>query len=138
MNRIFNKKGLIENTVEVNIYYQKHRKRIEINVIGGQKQSIILGILQLAHHNPKIDWKTEKVKITRCLEEYGKQWRPKQKKPEWKKQEEEGKKQKKKKKRNKVIEVNKVAKEQEIWDEKKKTAKLVEGAKKLVPEHFHK
>ena len=37
MNRIFNKKGLIENTVEVNIYYQKHRKRIEINVIGGQK-----------------------------------------------------------------------------------------------------
>jgi len=30
---IFNKKGPIENTVEVNIYYQGHRERTEINVI---------------------------------------------------------------------------------------------------------
>ena len=40
-----NKKGPIENTVEVNIYYQGHRERIEINVIGGQKWMVILGIL---------------------------------------------------------------------------------------------
>jgi len=33
----FNKKGPIEHTVEVNIYYQGHRKRTEINVIGEQK-----------------------------------------------------------------------------------------------------
>ena len=33
----FNKEGPIEHTVEVNIYYQGHRERIEINVIGGQK-----------------------------------------------------------------------------------------------------
>ena len=33
----FNKKGPIENTVEVNIYYQEHRERMEINVIRGQK-----------------------------------------------------------------------------------------------------
>ena len=39
-----NKKGPIENTVEVNIYYQGHRERIEINVIGGQKWMVILGI----------------------------------------------------------------------------------------------
>ena len=32
-----NKKGPIENTVEVNIYYQGHRERTEIDVIGGQK-----------------------------------------------------------------------------------------------------
>ena len=32
-----NKKGLIENTVKVNIYYQRHRERIEIDVIGEQK-----------------------------------------------------------------------------------------------------
>ena len=32
-----NKEGPIENTVEVNIYYQGHRERIEINVIGEQK-----------------------------------------------------------------------------------------------------
>ena len=37
VNRIFNKKGLIENIVEVNIYYQGHRKRTEIDIIGGQK-----------------------------------------------------------------------------------------------------
>ena len=28
-------KGLIENTVKVNIHYQGHKERIEINVIGG-------------------------------------------------------------------------------------------------------
>ena len=34
---IFNKEGLIENTVEVNIYYQGYRERMKINVIEGQK-----------------------------------------------------------------------------------------------------
>ena len=37
MNISLNKEGPIENTVEVNIYYQEHRERMEINVIGGQK-----------------------------------------------------------------------------------------------------
>ena len=37
VNRTFNKKRPIENTVEVNIYYQEHRERMEINVIGKQK-----------------------------------------------------------------------------------------------------
>jgi len=32
-----NKKGPIKHTVEVNIYYQGHRKRIEIDMIGRQK-----------------------------------------------------------------------------------------------------
>jgi len=32
-----NKEGSIEHTVEVNIYYQKHRERTEIDVIRGQK-----------------------------------------------------------------------------------------------------
>ena len=50
-----NKEGPIENTVEVNIYYQRYRERMEIDVIGGQKWSIILGMLWLAHHNPEID-----------------------------------------------------------------------------------
>jgi len=39
-----NKEGLIENIVEVNIYYQEHRERMEINVIGGQKWKVILRI----------------------------------------------------------------------------------------------
>jgi len=37
VNGIFNSERPIENTVEVNIYYQRHRKMIEIDVIGGQK-----------------------------------------------------------------------------------------------------
>ena len=32
-----NKEGLIEYIVEVNIYYQGHQERTEINVIGGRK-----------------------------------------------------------------------------------------------------
>jgi len=71
-----NKEGPIENTVEVNIYYQGYRKRTEIDVIGGQKWTVILGMPWLAHHNPEIDWRIGEVKIMRCLEEYGKQWRP--------------------------------------------------------------
>ena len=73
VNRILNKERLIENTVEVNIYYQVHRKRSEINVIKRQKWNLILEMLWLAYHNPKIDWRTGEVKMTRCPEEYGKQ-----------------------------------------------------------------
>ena len=41
----FNKKGPIENTVEVNIHYQEHRERTEIDVIGGHKWNMILEML---------------------------------------------------------------------------------------------
>ena len=34
---LLNNEGPIENTVEVNIYYQGHRERTEIDVIRGQK-----------------------------------------------------------------------------------------------------
>ena len=68
-----NKEGLIEHMVEVNIYYQGHRERTEIDVIGGQKWTVILGIPWLACHNPEINWKTREVKMIRCLEECGKQ-----------------------------------------------------------------
>ena len=32
---LLNKEGPIENTVEINIYYQGHRERTEIDVIRG-------------------------------------------------------------------------------------------------------
>ena len=35
MDGSLNKKGLIEHIVEVNIYYQGHRERTEIDVIKG-------------------------------------------------------------------------------------------------------
>ena len=59
--------------VEVNIYFRGHRKRTGIDVIGGQKWTVILGMLWLARHNPEIDWRMDKVKMTRCPEECGKQ-----------------------------------------------------------------
>ena len=40
----------------------------------------------------------------------------------------------KKKKESKIIDIKKVAKEWEIWNEKEEAARLEEEAKKLVPE----
>ena len=37
VNGIFNKEKPIKHTVEVNIYYQEHRERMEIDMIGEQK-----------------------------------------------------------------------------------------------------
>jgi len=51
----FNKEEPIENIVEVNIYYQGHRERTEIDVISGQKWKVILGMLWLARHNSEIN-----------------------------------------------------------------------------------
>jgi len=141
-----NKKGPIENTVEVNIYYKGHRERTEIDVIGGQKWTVILGMLWLARHNPKINWKTGEVKMTRCLEECGKQWRPVQGKSGWEKQKEEEakeeaerkKERKKKQKKRRAVEVRKVVEEWKIWDKEEEAAKSEAEAKKLVPEKFHK
>ena len=88
----FNKGRSIKYMVEVNIYYQEHRERTKIDIIRGQKWSVILEMSQLAHHNPEIDWRTEEVKMTRCPEEYKKQGRLKQEKPGQQKQKEKEKK----------------------------------------------
>ena len=42
-------------------------------MISRQKWSIILGMLWLVYYNPEINWKIREAKMTRCLEEYGKQ-----------------------------------------------------------------
>ena len=76
VDRLFNKEEQMENTVEVNIYYQRHRKRMEIDVIGEQKWTVILGMLWLAYYNLEINWRTGEMKMMRCPEECGKQWRP--------------------------------------------------------------
>jgi len=55
VDRSLNKEGPIEHTVEVNIYFKENRERTEIDVIGGQKWTLILGMLWLACHNPEID-----------------------------------------------------------------------------------
>ena len=70
----------MKNTVEINIFYKIYKKRTEIYIIRGQNWKIVLGMLWLAHHNSEIDWKTKEIKMKKCTEEYGKQWRPVQKK----------------------------------------------------------
>jgi len=69
MNRLLNKEEPIEHTVEVNIYFKGHRERTEIDVIGGQKWMVILGMLWLARYNLEINWRIGKVKMMRCLKE---------------------------------------------------------------------
>ena len=131
-----------------NIHYQKYGERIEIDMIGEQKWSVILGMLWLACHNPKINWKIGEVKMMRYLEECRRQWRPKQGKPRQQKQKEEEKKQKeeekmkkekkKTKKKSKTMNVKKGEKEWEIWDKGEKATRSEEEVKKLVPEQFHR
>ena len=102
-----NKEVPIKHMVEVNIYYQGHRERMEIDVIGGQKWTVILGMLWLAHYNPEIDWKTGEVKMTRCLEECGKQWRPVQGKSGWEKKKQRRKQKKRERKKRRKRRRNK-------------------------------
>ena len=64
---LLKKEEPIENIVEVNIDYQEYRERTEINVIGEQKWTVILGMPWLAHHNSEINWRTGEVKMTRLL-----------------------------------------------------------------------
>ena len=101
----------------------------------------------LACHNPEIDWKTGEVKMTRCLEEYSKQWRPVQGKLCWKRQREEEVKEeaerkweereKRKPEEKRTVEVKRVAEEWKIWDEEEKAAKSEKEARKLVLEKFY-
>jgi len=72
---ILNYVGLIVDTVEVEIFFKRHKERMSIDVIGGQKWSVILCMPWLGCHNPEIDWKTGEIKMMRCPDECGKKWR---------------------------------------------------------------
>jgi len=86
VNGMLNYAGPIVDTVEIEVFFKEHKERMSIDVIGGQKWSVILGMPWLGCHNPKIDWKTGEIKMTRCPEKCGKNWRvEKQTKPGWKK-----------------------------------------------------
>ena len=66
---IVNYMGPIVDIVEMEIYFRGHKKKISVDVIGGQKQEVILDMPWLACHNPEIDWRTGEVQMMRCLEE---------------------------------------------------------------------
>ena len=129
----------IVDIVEVEIFFKGHKKQMSIDVIGGQKWSVILGMPWLAHHNPEIDWKTEEIQMTRCPDKCRKKWRTgRQTKLGWKKQEE-----KKKKKEMRRLTTDEeiaiariVAKKEEELDEKDMI--VVRKIEEMVPRWFHK
>jgi len=126
----------IVDTVEVEIFFKGHKERTSIDVIRGQKWSVILGMPWLRCHNPEIDWKTGEVKMTRCPDECGKKWRTgRQMKPGWKKQEER----EEKERRKPTIEEEKMI--ARIVEEKENEQEdLIElrATEEMVPRRFHK
>ena len=137
MKSIINDLDTIMNTVEVEIFFKEHKKQTSIDMIGDQKQSVILGISWLKHYNPEINWKTGEVKMIRCPDEYEKKWRVgKQMKPGWKKQEE--KKEKKERRRPMIKEVKiieRIMKEKENEEEDLIELRAID---EIVPRQFHK
>ena len=133
VNGMLNYMGPIVDTVKVEIFFKRHKERTSIDVIGGQKWSVILGMPWLACHNPEIDWKTGEVQMMRCPDECGKKWRTgRQTKPGWKKQEE---KERKKEMRRPMTDEEIVIQEEELDEE---DMIVVRKTEEMVPRRFHK
>ena len=131
--------GPIKDIVEVKIFFKGHKERMSIDMIGGQKWSVILDMPWLAHHNPEIDWKTGEIQMTRCLNKCGKKWRTgKQTKPGWKKQQEkEERKEIRRPTTDKEIAIARiVAKKEEELDEEE--VRELRTTEEMVPRQFHK
>ena len=61
-----NSREAITHQVKVNVYYKSHVERMRIDVYDLERTEIILEMPWLQAHNPKINWKTGEVKMTRC------------------------------------------------------------------------
>ena len=55
MDGMLNYTGPIVDTVKVELFFKRHKKRTSINIIKSQRWSVILGMSWLRHHNPEID-----------------------------------------------------------------------------------
>jgi len=69
----------IMHQVEYNVYYKGHVERMRMDVCNLEKTEVILGMPWLVAHNPKINWETREVKMTRCLPLCGKMSQTKEK-----------------------------------------------------------
>ena len=61
-----NVEGAITHQVECNMFFKGHVERVRMDMCNLGKTEVILGMPQLAAHNPEIDWEKEEVKMTRC------------------------------------------------------------------------
>ena len=66
VNGTNNSGGAITYQIEANVYYKGHIERIRMDVCDLEKMEIILGMPQLAAHNPEINWETGEVKMMKC------------------------------------------------------------------------
>jgi len=124
--------GPIVDTVEVEIFFKEHKERTSIDVIGGQKWSVILGMPWLRCHNPEIDWKTREVKMTRCPDKCGKRWKTgRQTKPGWKKQEE--RKEKKERRKPTIKEVRMIERIREEKEDEGEDLIELKATEEIVP-----
>ena len=116
--------------VEVNVYYKSYIKRIKMDICDLRRTNIILDMLWLQAHNPKINWETGKVKITRCPLIYGRKIAVK----------EDIKKKKKVRRRVRAIEKSDRDKWKMLMEEKFDNEVELdrEKVRKMVPPRFHK
>jgi len=56
--------GAIMYQIKCNMFFKEHVERARIDVYNLGKTKVILGMPWLAAHNPEIDWKKGKVKMT--------------------------------------------------------------------------
>ena len=132
----FNYMGPIVDTVKVEIFFKGHKERTLIDVMGGQKWSVILGMPWLRCHNPEINWRTGEVKMTRCWDECGKKWKTgRQMKPGWQKQEER---EEKERRRPTIEEEKMIARIVEEKENEQEDLIELRATEEMVPRRFHK
>ena len=61
-----NRKGSITHYVRMQVTVRNHISWESFLVTDIGKQSLILGLSYLRHHNPEINWKTEQIEFARC------------------------------------------------------------------------
>ena len=61
-----NENGSISEVVDLVLRYENHSERALFSVTGLGKQNLILGHTWLYDHNPEVNWRTGKVKMSRC------------------------------------------------------------------------
>jgi len=66
VDRTNNSRGAITHQVECNVFYKGYIEKMRMDMYNLGKTEVILGMPWLAAHNPKINWETREVKMTRC------------------------------------------------------------------------
>ena len=122
-----NSGGLVMHEIEVNVYYQGHVERMKLDVCDLGRTEVILGMPWLAAHNPKINWETGEVRMTRCLPLCG---RNKEKKQKLEKRKKGG--------AEKEAAIRWMADEKEDWGREEELELDHQKIEGMVPKRFHR